>query len=89
MKTLGMLLFFACGVSVYLIEIVWFFRWWGNVGAFVGVLFPPAGLVFPFLYSAKEEFSLSFFGLWAGAIVGMIIVSLSRRRKPEEKTDKG
>jgi hypothetical protein len=75
MGAVGRLLFWACGLAVIVFETIWFYRWWGLLGAIVSVFIPPLALVFPFVYLAREGFSALYFGLWGLGLVGLFIAA--------------
>jgi hypothetical protein len=79
MKVTGIALWIGCGLALYIFEIIWLYRWWGDIGVIVGVFVPPIAAVFPFLYLLKEGFSPMYFGLLAGGILGLLITGSSSR----------
>ena len=73
----------SCGLLIYVFEIYWFSKWWGGIGALVAIMFPPLSVLFPFIYVAKEGFSILYFGLWAVALVAAFVGSESGRAETD------
>ncbi len=72
-----------CGLLMYVFEIYWFSKWWGGIGALVAIMVPPLSILFPFIYLAKEGFSILYFGLWAVALVAAFVGRKSGRAETD------
>lgn len=47
----------------------------GQLRLLVGIIAPPIAAAFPFIYLAKEGFSLLYFSVWAAGIGGALLAS--------------
>lgn len=72
------------------LEVYWLNSWWGSTGVLVGVFgVPLVATIFPFLYWAKEGFSLMYFVIWAAGLVGIVLASIERKKRksgPDTRT---
>lgn len=75
MQGLGNAIFLVSGLAMYVFEVMWFARWWDSFGLLVGIIAPPIAAAFPFIYLAKEGFSLLYFSVWAAGIGGALLAS--------------
>ena len=80
MMAIGMIMWIGSGLILYVFEVIWFYRWWGDIGAVVGILVPPVAIVFPFLFLLKEGFSGLYFGAWVLGILGLVVSVSGRSR---------
>lgn len=67
--------FIIAGVVMFGFEMVWFDRWWGLAGVTVGVILAPLAAAFPFIYLAREGFSVLYFGVWAAGLVAVVLAT--------------
>jgi len=80
MKILGYLLFLAAGIVLLIFEVVWFYRWWGEIGVIIALFVPPLAALFPFIYLLKQGFSVFYFGVWAIGITGGVLASSTEKK---------
>ena len=74
-RSATLLVWLGSGLLLYGFEVYWFIQWWGSVGGFIGLFVPPLAIVFPFIYLAKEGFSLFYFATWAVGLSALLIGS--------------
>jgi hypothetical protein len=71
---LGFAVFALSGLAMFVLELFWFYTWWGIWGLIAAFAVPPLVGVFPFVLLFMEGFSPLYFGLWglgfAGGIFG-------------------
>lgn len=78
MKVIGYGLFFLAGIFMLILEIATFLSWWGTTGLLIGIFFPPATAIFPFVYWFKEGiFPTFYFLVWGVGIIGLILASVA------------
>lgn len=77
-KTIGYLLFFLSGISMFIFWVSALENWLGFIGIMLAIFLTPGLVLFPIIFWIVEGvFPLFYFIVWGVGIVGAIIGGLS------------
>jgi hypothetical protein len=81
MKQVGYALFILSGLILFIAEVVWCYRWWGDAGVLIGIFGGPIITVaFPFMLLLKQGFSAFYFGVWGIGLLGIFIAGSAKKQ---------
>lgn len=74
-NVIGYALFFIPGILMWLMEVKYFYQWWGGVGLFLGLFVPPLAAFFPVIFWVVTGiFPLMYFIFWGISFLGVIVI---------------
>ena len=85
LRVMGYILFYGCGLFLYISSIIFYYSLWGLFGLIVAIIIFPAAEIFPIVaWIVLKEFPLFLFIIWFSGWAGMIIAGVARRKNEIE-----
>lgn len=84
LKVLGFILFFSCGLYLYVMSLIFYYSLWRLVGLIIAIIVFPAAEIFPIVaWIITKQFPWILFLIWGVGWAGMILVGVSSRKDKE------
>lgn len=82
LKVLGYILFFGCGLYLYVMSLIFYYSLWGLLGLIIAIFVFPAAEVFPIVvWIVTKQFPSLLFILWGIGWFGMILAGIGKSRE--------
>jgi len=80
LKIIGYILFFGCGLFLYILSLLFYYALYDLTGLIIGIIVFPAAEIFPIVaWIATKQFPVLLFVLWFSGWAGMIIAGVASK----------
>jgi len=84
LKILGYILFFGCGLYLYVLSLIFYYYLWGLLGLIIAIAVFPAAEIFPIVvWIISKQFPGILFLIWVIGWIGMVLVGVGSRKDEE------